>query len=1063
MKDQTSQRIEISANLLGNAEIRINSQLVGGLSTLKARALLIYLVMESDKVHPRGPLSAFFWPDVPEETALHNLRQALVLIKKSVEPIEMACELVLTTRESIRLNPEFNVVVDALIFSSELKGLFDRFKSLPERGFPIQKLERILSLRQGEFLPSITLADSDLFEDWLTINRESINHFALQGGSLLLHYYESRGEWVKASRCAEQLTKLAPWDELAHSRYINSLLCLSQSEAALAHFHNTVNYLRVDLGIEPGRQMQEALHSIEEFRQGKGYQSPKQDIFRGLPRFSTPFIGRKGEVERLEEWIADPQSSVITITGPGGSGKTRLAARVAESQITLFRDGVFFITIDGCLSVQQIATRVLNSIVNHSERGIDPFEELLEWVDSRKVLLVLDNVDSCSEAAEFSAKLIARTPSLLLMFTSYSRLDLMGEKVLALQGLSITTPNESVEYSEAIQLFLSHLQYENQPGLENPGFMKKVEEICELVEGLPLGIDLAAGQVKKMPADQFLIELKHNMDVLRSKAANLPERHRSIEASFENVWIHMDNTNKRALSLLTLFRTPFTAKAAESIFEIQYATIIGLVENSLLIWDGNERYRFHRAIKEYAHEKLVGERQDSSTHTIRYSDWFYKRLLTAYEDRQGDQFPLFLDQTQFEMDDYGQSIRLLIEDKQWEKVQRMIDALFVYFEGRSLFRQGSELFLELVSLCKEDLSALRCQVMLSSRAALLLLRLQQFDKAQRLLEFTLDTASLKKWTEELAFGNNILSAMSMVKKNSTTAEKQALTALGYARESNNEEEEAHALYNLSYARINKGDLSLAEESLTKCRVLCSQQKNWRRLSKVLSSLADIACFRGEFQLALDYYNEAVKIARSLGNKYSESLITNNIGTVYMELHEYSAAKDYLLRSAELCGEIDDREGVAIALSNLGEIAVDQQDFLSAIKYTEDSIAISTEIDSNWAEMSARIVLAEAWRKLGDLNKAKNEVITLLNLANETVSMNFFHRGVFEACSQLTQQNKLLGLHSILYWSIQSEGIEESTRIKSQALFDQVPSETVSPLKLEPPEILAFLCQQLMSA
>lgn len=1061
MNDQTSQRIEISAKLLGNAEIRINGQLVGGLSTLKAKALLFYLIHEGNKIHPRGPLSAFFWPDVAEETALHNLRQALVLIKKSLDHLMPDNELILTTRENIRLNPKFDLNVDALTFSSELRTMLGGLKGLPERGFPIQKMERILVLRQGEFLPSFSLADSDLFEDWVTINRESINHLAIQGESLLLHYYETRGEWMKASRCAERLTKLAPWDELAHSRYINSLLSLSQSEAALAHYHNSVNYLRLDLGIEPGKQMLEALKLIEEFRQGKREQSLLPDLFKGLPRFSTPFIGRKDEVERIEDWIADPQCNVITITGPGGSGKTRLAARVAETQLTLFRDGLFFIPIDGCLNVQQIANRVLNKIGDHSERGNDAFEEILEWAESRKALLILDNVDVCSEAAEFSAKMIARAPFILLLFTSYSRLDLLGEKVLTLSGLSITTPIEKSEHPEAIQLFISHLQNDNQTGMDKPDLLTQITEICELVEGLPLAIDLAAGQVRQMPADYFLSELKHNMHILRSKSANLPERHRSIDASFENVWVHLDETRRRALPMLTLFKTPFTAQAAQSIFGIQFVTINSLVDNSLLIWDGYDRYRFHRAIKEYAHEKLDHGQPKLNENSTRYVDWFFERLSSAYDNRQGDQFPLFLDQTQVEMDDYHQSIRLMIKEKKWKKVQKMIDALFVYFEGRSLFRQGSEFFLELITLCEKEVSALRCQVMLSSRAALLLLRLQQFDHAEKLLQFSLDTASDNHWKEELAFGNNILSAMSMVNKNSTTAEKQALTALDYAIESNNQEEEAHALYNLSYARINKGDLSLAEESLIKCRVLCSQQKNWRRLSKVLSSLADIACFRGEFQLALDYYNEAVKIARSLGNKYSESLITNNIGTVYMELHEYSAAKDYLLRSAELCGEIDDREGVAIALSNLGEIAADQQDYPSAIKYTEESIAISTEIGSNWAEMSARIILAEAWRKLGDLTRAKNEVMALLKMANETVSMNFYHRGIFEACAQLALKNRITGVPSILRWSIQSEGIEESTRIKSQTLLDQLPTEVNSTLVLETPEILAYLCQQLM--
>ncbi|KAF0108917.1 MAG: SARP family transcriptional regulator [Chloroflexi bacterium] len=1027
----------IKARFLGSSEINLNDCPVGGFTTQKAKALFAYLVLENDRTHARGTLAALFWPDVPEQTALHNLRQALSTIRKSLDNCGGCGTIFCADRDSISFQSDVKFQVDALEFESHMRALLERHSGSPDRGFPIHLLSRLLEQYKGELLVSVSLPDADLFEDWLVLKRESLNRLA-----------------------AELLVKLAPWDEDAHSRLIRVLLQLSQGNAALAHYNSAARYIRDDLALEPGRQMHKALTDINNYVDTGEIERVGTLAPINIPMYATLFIGRVRELEMLEDWVSNPACRIITITGPGGSGKTRLAAKLAESQQTLFKDGVFFISIAGCLNINQLSSIILGSVGTVTERSTDALDELLQWSCNRYSLLVLDNVDSCGEAALLAARLTESAPNLTFVFTSYTRLDLVGEKVFPLGGLSTSSADLKDSLSDAARLFYAHLQVESQPEIEHPEFAQNVSLICELVEGLPLAIDLAAGQAKRMSITDLLGELQQNLDVLRSQSVNLPERHRSIQASFENAWRHLSDMQRKSLSVLTSFQSPFTPQAAHQICGVSPADLRDLAGQSLLTWDAHERYRFHRVIGIYAHEKITLSKEESEQISSQHANWFLDQLLRYFSDRSGERFSIFLINVASVLPDILKCLNWLILIHDWQRVQQIILPLYTYYEGRSLFREGSALFANLAHACDVEENSLICRVMFSSRAALLMVRIQQFSKAMELIEFALANAKAKNWQDEIAFSLNAMSNHALVCKNSSTAEEYAREALNLSREIHNAEEEARALYNLGYAETNKGDITKAAEDLTLCRSLSEEQKNWGRLSNVLNRLADVASYRGDFNQSLQYYDEALKIARAMENRFSESLITNNIGTAYVELKQYSSAEEYYKKSLTVCREIRDYEGEAIALSNLGELAMAIKDFKKSVEYNQLALEISKEIESDLGERSARIILAESYRELGDKKAAENEVILLLEMAEQTESRNFFHRGVVEACHLLMESGFVESLADILNATIQSEGAEESTRIKAQTLLGQLPPDKQNEQKMDSKHMTEFLKNQL---
>jgi len=1023
----------IRAKFLGDYEIRVNDYVVSGLATQKNKALAAYLIVEHERDHPRSKLAALFWPDVPEQAALHNLRQGLSVIRKAFEPCGVG-EVITANRENVGFVAGVKIAVDVYGFGSQMRLMIDRYHQQPGRGFPIQRLIKTLAIFKGEFLESIVLADSSLFSDWLVLKREGLNRLAVEGTSLLLQYFENRDEWSEARKAAETLVNLAPWDENVHSRLIHILLRLGQGNTALAHYQSAIRYFDEELGVEPELQLKNAYAEILQFFAGNGGDARKKAIHVITPGYSTPFIGRTQELETLEDWISDPACQLVTITGAGGSGKTRLAARLVESQQSLFSGGAFFISIAGYGDSCELASKILNAVSSAGEKSSDPLEELLGWATNRCTLLVLDNVENCEETAVLAAKLMGVCRQLVLVCTSYARLDLIGERVFALRGLSM----EGGTDSEAVRLFISHLQPESQPEFHNDDFVKNIIDICNLVEGLPLAVDLAAGQIKRISSGDLLTSLEKTMNVLRSSAVNLPERHRSITASFENCWAHLPEKQQVVLANLAIFKSPFTLQSAAQVCGVSSEKVRDLVNQSLLIWDGKENYRFHRAVYQYAHEKMLVNDLTVTFLAKTHAEFFSAKLLDGFANFSGEEIRDFLQETSGVLPDILESIEFIIKNGEWSRLESLIHPLYSYYEALSLYREGSKTLEELASKCLRETNSTKCHMMFTSRASSLSISIQKFDGVDRRLEAALVVARESGNAAEEAFCYNLLAKLASVKKSSSTAIEYGHKALELSSRLGNQYEKAHALYNIGYALINLNKISEAEKMMGECREICETLKDWRRLAKVLNVLADTACYRGNFDQALKYYDEALTINESMENRYSQSLILNNLGTVYFSIKKYQEAEESYQKSLQICQEIDDREGEAIALSNLGELYAETREFRKGTEFNEQALTISLEIGSEWGEMSARVILAICYREMGDLQAARDELIIVLEKSLDLEFIYFFNRAVVEACRLLLDHGITAHLVAIIAVIAEDEESDDWVRDRAKDVQERLP-------------------------
>jgi len=338
-----------------------------------------------------------------------------------------------------------------------------------------------------------------------------------------------------------------------------------------------------------------------------------------LPFQQTQLIGREAELAELGTLLAEPQCRLLTLTGAGGIGKTRLAIELASNQQTLYPGGVYYVPLDSLNSPKFIVPAIAEALGLSFAGAIDPKEQLINHLAVRArqaLLLVLDNLehllfspaepDGKDETTLLLTELLQRLPNVKILVTSRERSNLRGEWVFALHGLPVPLSDQvdRLDDYSAAALFLQ------RAGQSKVGFEVLPEErsalarVCQLVEGMPLAIELAAVWVGMLSIKEIAQEIASNLDFLTTPMRNIPERHRSLRAVFANSWKLLSNEERHALCHLAVFRGSFHRQAAEQVAGASLPVLMSLLSKSLLIRQDNGRYDLHALIRQCALEKL---------------------------------------------------------------------------------------------------------------------------------------------------------------------------------------------------------------------------------------------------------------------------------------------------------------------------------------------------------------------------------------------------------------------------------------------------------------------------
>ncbi len=411
----------LGIRLLGGLQISYADRGAPHFVSSKAPALLAYLAV-TGRPHQRDALAGLLWGEMPDAAAANNLRQALSNLRKLFEPY------LLVTRETVAFNSTIPHFLDATTFSDLL-----RLSEGQPAGQRSELLRKALALYHGEFLEGFYVRDAPDFEDWALVQRVHLRDLALHSWETLTGLLLDGGDYAGASEAAGRLLALDPWREEAHRQRMLALARSGQRSAALVQYQACRKVLRQEFDAEPSAETTVLFQRIHAASQG-----PRHN----LPVATTGFVGREQERAELRRLLASPDTRLLTLLGPGGVGKTRLALEAARACEAMFLNGVWFVPLAAAASSQPDALpAALATTLPMNLAGVDAHpKQVLNFLREKELLLVLDNLEHLLEEAAWLCDLLAEAPHIKLLVTSRERLDLQAERVFALDGLPVPSP-----------------------------------------------------------------------------------------------------------------------------------------------------------------------------------------------------------------------------------------------------------------------------------------------------------------------------------------------------------------------------------------------------------------------------------------------------------------------------------------------------------------------------------------------------------------------------------------------------------------------------------------------
>jgi DNA-binding SARP family transcriptional activator len=562
----------LSLALLGNFEVTRDGEPVTTFESVKVRALLACLAVEGGRSHARSFLAELLWPDLPAATALTYLRHVLAKLKEALAaPEKGRPPFLLVTRDAVALNPDVGYTSDVAVFTTLLAACDDH----PHRRHEsctscARRRANAMELYRADFLAHFMLGDSVAFEEWAALKRERLRQQALDALARLATYYERSGAYEHAQHYAWRQVELAPWRDEAYQQLMRALWLGEQHDAALEQFVRFRRTLLEELGVEPSAETTALYEHIRTAGTSRLLDLSPSRPPHNLPAQATPLIGREAELARLACLLQDPSCRLITLSGPGGIGKTRLAMRAAAEIGDDFADGVCFIALAPVTDATLVIPTVAQVLGVQESSGQPLIESVKVHLRARQLLLVLDNFEQVSAAAPFLFDLLSAAPQLTMLITSRAVLNLYGEHDFPVPPLTLPDVQNlpaltSLCRYEAVRLFVERAQAV-QPDFElTVKTAPDVALICQRLDGLPLAIELAAARIRLLPPQAILQRLDHPLKLLTHGPHDLPARHQTLRATIDWSYNLLPADEQWLFARLAVFSSGWTLEAAETV------------------------------------------------------------------------------------------------------------------------------------------------------------------------------------------------------------------------------------------------------------------------------------------------------------------------------------------------------------------------------------------------------------------------------------------------------------------------------------------------------------------
>ncbi len=955
----------LSLRVLGSLQVLIDDTPVTTLESDKVCALLVYLAVEAGRPHRRESMVGLLWPDCPEQVARHNLRQALFSLRRAIGDHTATPPYLLISRDAIQFNRASDFALDLAQFNTILRECEEnRSRDVQDPTIHAARLEEVVKLYRGEFLQHFFLEDSAEFEQWALVQREGLHQRILDACSWLATYYERHRDFSTARRYASRQLELDPWREEAHGQMMRALALDGQRSAALAQYETCRRVLAEELGVEPSAETRDL---VEQIRAGTlktkhGPPSPVRNApSHNLPVWLTPFLGREQELMDLARLIANPECRCISLVGPGGIGKTRLAVATAEQHRAAFSHGVAFIPLASVGSAEAAVSAIAGAIQLTFYGPHEPKVQLLNYLSEKRMLLILDNVEQLlpevplqGNIVELMLDILQRAPGVKLVVTSREVPNLQGEWVLEVRGLAFPETEQtgiSGEYA-AVALFMQRAR------AASPGFaiyesdLAAIAHVCRLVEGMPLALELAAAWSRVLSPAEIAQEIKGSLDILSASVRDLPDRHRSMLVVFDHSWRTLSAREQQVLSQLSVFRGGFSRQAAEHVAGASLPVLSTLVNRTLLRRAAAGRYQLHELVRQYGATRLAADSGAHAAAKKRHFDYFLALAEAADQGLKGRDQMEWLRRLEQEHHNLRAALEWALESDcaapggdEW--ALRLSGALRWFWRMRGHFHEGRRWLTESLQQCPERRTAARTVALFGE--SLLLFALGDLGAARLPAE---ESAAVFRELGDLHRLSEALSLLgyTLVWQGEASLGRARLEeALAICRQAGDRWGEARALYRLGSCLSDYGGDPAGQAMLEESGAILEGLGEKYLLTSVLVSLGIVDMGLGEYAAARARFEHALAIAREIEHPWGTADALTNLGCVYQILGEYATAQSHLEQALQVYQEHGRSIWRTDVLCALAENAISQRELTAARSHLQAACGLLKTGEHKWLQ------------------------------------------------------------------------------------------------------------------
>jgi len=691
-----------------------------------------------------------------------------------------------------------------------------------------------------------------------------------------------------------------------------------------------------------------------------------------LPRPLTPIFGRRAELSEAAQLLRAPECRLLTLAGPGGIGKTRLALEVAYLLQGEFADGACFVPLASISAPAHVVPAIAAAASFAFAGPADPRAQLLSYLRERRLLLVLDNVEHLLGVADLIGAILVHAPDVKLCVTSREPLQLQAEWVLRVQGLPVPQSEQAdaLEASGAAALFLEyarHVQVGYCPSAEE---IPALVRICQLVEGNPLALELAASWVWALSCREIADHLERSLagpheeiDVLTTNTRDVPERHRSMAAVFDQSWRLLDDAERHALRQLAVFRGGFTREAAREVAGAALPVLVALAAKSLLRRREDGRYELHELLRQYAAVRL---RED-------------RALLDAVEDRHCAYYLGLLERRDADLKGLGHAAAaadLTIEHENlrlaWSRavahrwaagLTRAAGPLFWWYEARNLFQEGMTLFAEAADALRKTAPDATVARDPAGGAA------EERDLALGHI-LTYQASFCLRCGQPRRVIALLHESLAVLRPMDESAAPGVRGAIAYATAFLGIVQYVIGSYDESERHLQESLLAMRAVGDRWGTALCVRQ------------LGQLMYARGSYAEAHQLLQESLQLSRALGNPWSLAFSLNFLGTAAYALGSYGEAEQLLREGLAQSRKLNDRLNIAYALSGLGQVSYALGHLAEAQQYLDESLALSQAIGDRRRLAQALHHLGQVAAGLGEHLEAERRFLEALRVATE---------------------------------------------------------------------------------